>query len=224
MPFIKAITLRLSLGFLPALMAWPALAQNNGASELVAIDMMRWEERIFKGSTRYRSVILDDERVLRAEARASASALYQEIEIDLTKTPYLSWRWLIEETLDGVLNEQTKAGDDYVARIYVIQSGGLAFWRSKALNYVWTSGQEQGARWNNAFGQGNVKMWSLNSGSEGAGDWQSHTRDVRVDWLKAFGEEIDHIDGVAIMTDTDNTGQFATAWYADIVFSSAPAN
>ena len=213
------MTLHASLGLLPALIAGLAIAEDNTAAS-INIDMMRWEERIFKGSTRYRSVILDDERVLRAEARASASALYQEVDIDLTQTPYLSWRWLINETLDGMIDEQTKAGDDYVARIYVIQSGGLSFWRSKALNYVWTSGQAEGSRWNNAFGQGNVKMWSLDSGPESAGQWQSHTRDIRADWLEVFGEEIDHIDGVAIMTDTDNTGQFATAWYADIVFSA----
>jgi hypothetical protein len=65
-------------------------------------------------------------------------------------------------------------------------------------------------------------MWSLNSGDDQTGLWQSHIRDIHADWLEVFGEEIGHIDGIAVMTDTDNTGQFATAWYADIVFSSEP--
>jgi len=217
----KAIAASFCLGLTPIYGITRIIAAENDAAT-VPIDMMRWEERIFKGSTRYRSVMLEDEKVLRAEARGSASALYQEHRIDLQQTPYLHWRWLIDETLEGSVNEQTKAGDDYVARLYVIQSGGLAFWRSKALNYVWTTGQAEGSRWNNAFGGGNVKMWSLNSGDEQAGLWQSHTRDIRADWLEVFGEDIDYIDGIAVMTDTDNTGQLATAWYADIVFSSEP--
>ena len=195
-------------------------APDSGYSR--AVNMMRWQERIFKNSTTYRSVVLDGERVLRGEANGSASALYQNHNINLRRTPYIHWRWRIEDTLDLGLNEREKDGDDYVTRLYVVRNGGLAFWRTKAIIYVWSNNQPVGTTWENPYAGPEVRMWAVDSGSEHVGQWRSHARDIRADWLAAFGEEIDSIDGLALMTDTDNSGLFARAWYADIHFSSEP--
>lgn len=179
-----------------------------------------WEERQFSGETRYDVVQLGERTVVEAVADASASALYREIEIDLKSTPYLHWTWRIEAPLGADTDERSKAGDDYPARLYVVRDGGLAFWRTRALNYVWSSAQPVGTRWDNAYAGGNARMWALDSGPEKAGEWVSHVRDVRADWLAAFGEDIDTLDGVALMTDTDDTGGVARAWYAEIRFSA----
>lgn len=177
-----------------------------------------WAEREFAGATDYRIVEVDGERVLQARAEGTASALYLETEIDLEKTPWLHWRWRIADTLSADIDEKLKAGDDYPARVYVVRSGGLAFWRTRTINYIWSSNNPVGERWDNAFAGRNARMWPLDSGNARAGSWVHHARDIRADWLTAFGEEIDSLDGIAIMTDGDNTGSTLMAWYADIRF------
>ncbi len=212
----KAITLAaLILTGLPAAATDPSPIERR-------IDMLRWQERIFKNSTTYRSVMLNQERVLRAEADGSASALYQTLNIDLNETPYLHWRWRIERTFGSDIDERSHDGDDYPVRVYLIRNGGLAFWRTKAINYVWSSGNPAGTHWDNPYAGRSVQMWAVNSGDADVGEWLSHTRDIRADWRAAFGEEIDSLDGLAVMTDSDNTGIIMRAWYADIRFSSSP--
>ena len=78
-----------------------------------------WKEQQFQGKTNYMIVRHDGRTALIATSSASASGLYKDIRIDLEKTPYLNWSWKAENTLTG-LNEFTKAGDDYCARVYVI--------------------------------------------------------------------------------------------------------
>jgi hypothetical protein len=181
-----------------------------------------WQEREFNGATAYRLVTLDGEQVLEAHAEGTAAALFHEVRIDPAQTPWLSWRWRVESTFGADTDERSKAGDDYPARIYVVRSGGLAWWRTRALNYVWASGQPEGTRWSSAYAGDNVQLIALDSGNGRAGEWVHHARDLRADWRAAFGEELDHLDGVALMTDADDTGGSVRAWYADIRLSSAP--
>lgn len=213
-PLSKAIA-----GIALALFVQGAHAQSVSAAHQ-AVDMLHWEERIFSTTTEYRGVLLDGERVVRARADDSASALYQRRRVLLNRTPYLQWRWRIERTLGGEINEHSREGDDFAARIYVVRNGGLSFWRTKVLNYVWSNSQPVGARWTSPMAGINTQVIAVDTGDAMAGQWQWHSRDIRADWLAAFGEEIDRIDAVAIMTDTDNTGTALQAWYADIVFSA----
>jgi len=180
-----------------------------------------WEERSFVGNTDYRVVRTDGQAAVRAEADGTASALYRRTEIDLAETPFLHWRWRVQGTYGNSIDETAKTGDDYPARIYVVRRGGLAFWRTRALNYVWSSAQPVGSRWPNAYAGDNVQMLAVNAGAAKAGEWVGHVRDVRADWREAFGEEIDSLDGIAIMTDADDAGGSMTAWYADIRFTAA---
>lgn len=178
-----------------------------------------WESKEFAGETQYRLTELDGHQVLRAESRGAASGLVRQIRVDLAKTPYLNWSWRIENTL-GDLDEQSKAGDDYPARLYVVVSGGWAFWRTRSVNYVWASATPQGVHWPNAFAGKNVIMVAQRSGTQGIGQWHSEKRDVRADFQKYFGVSIRYIDAVALMTDTDNAGGHAVAYYGDIYFSA----
>jgi hypothetical protein len=136
--------------------------------------------------------------------------------VDLNRTPWLRWSWRVDRVLSGV-DERAKTGDDYPARVYVVVSGGAAFWKTRSLVYVWSSNQPVGATWNNAF-TSNARVMALRSGTREAGQWVSEKRDIRADFRRLFGEEISQIDAVALMTDTDNSGQSATAWYGDIEF------
>jgi len=177
-----------------------------------------WESKEFKGQTRYQLVKQDGITALKAESTNSASGLVKKQRIDLHKTPVLNWRWRIEKRLSN-LNEQSKAGDDYVARVYVIVSGGLAFWRTKAINYVWASTSPKGKIWPNAFAGKNAMMIALRSSNDPAGGWLTEKRNVLADFNQLIDKDIDHIDAVAIMTDTDNSQGTATAYYGDIYFT-----
>ncbi len=178
-----------------------------------------WEEKVFKGKTHYQLVSENLKKVLRADSQAGASGLVREIKIDLNKTPILNWSWRVDNQLKN-LNERLKSGDDYAARIYIVVSGGFAFWKTRSLNYVWASKIPVGSHWPNAFAKDNVIMIAQQSGPAGVGQWHHQQRNIQADLKRYFGEEIDSIDAVAIMTDTDNSGQKATAWYGDIFFTS----
>lgn len=194
------------------------------AHEQVVGDFARgldeWRERSFEGHTRYAVVELEGDEVLEAHAEGTASALYHSRRIDLEQTPCLHWRWRIESTFGPDIDERSKPGDDYPARVYVVRRGGLAWWRTRALNYVWASAEPVDARWPNAYAGENVQMWAVDSGEEHAREWRSHVRDLRSDWQEAFGEDITTLNGIALMTDADDTGGEARAWYDRIVFSS----
>jgi hypothetical protein len=178
-----------------------------------------WEGQSFKGRTHYRLVEQAGVKVLKADSSASASGLFRKQRIDLTQTPFLNWRWRIENRL-GKLNEQSKSGDDYAARVYVVIDGGLAFWRKKALNYVWASTSPKGSIWPNAFAGEHVMMIALRSFGDDTAVWYDEKRNILEDLRMQFGEEIRHIDAVAIMTDTDNAGGRVIAYYGDIFFSA----
>lgn len=177
-----------------------------------------WEFKEFKGQTKYYTSILQGTRVLKAESDNSASGLFKEQRIDLQKTPVMNWRWRIENRL-GNINEQAKSGDDYAARIYVVVSGGLTFWRTRAINYVWANTSPKGKIWPNAFAGYHAIMIALRSSSDKTGTWYTEKRNILADLKQQFGEDIRYIDAVAIMTDTDNAHGKATAYYGDIYFS-----
>jgi hypothetical protein len=213
-----------ALALTAALVAMPpAFAEERVLGDFRA-GKAGWERRSFQGETDYRIVEVEGIVALEAHAEASASALYRRVEIDLEKTPWLHWRWRVEGTFGPDIDERTRRGDDYPARLYVVRRSGLAFWRTRALNYVWASARPDGDIWPNAYAGANVQMWAVSSGSAAAGAWIAHARNVRADWRTAFGEDVTRLDGLALMTDADDTGASARAWYADIRFSDSPAS
>lgn len=113
-----------------------------------------------------------------------------------------------------------KQGDDYAVRLYVVLDGGLFFWQTKSLNYVWSRGASKGSTWPNAFARKNVVMQSLRDGRDATGTWYEEKRNVLTDARRQFGSKIRYVVGVAIMTDTDNTESSVDSYYGDIYFSS----
>lgn len=202
------------------LLAWAGTAAA-GQSLLVgafsAGDLAGWEVKSFKGLTGYALVQDDGRTVLRAVSRAAASGLVKALDADAAKLPLLRWSWRIERTLPQG-DERSKQGDDYAARVYVVFSSPL-FWRTRAINYIWANKMPKGQHQPNVFSSSAV-MVAVESGDELAGRWLSEERDVYQDYLKLFGEEPPRIGAVAVMTDTDNTGGEAVAYYGDISLSS----
>ena len=172
-----------------------------------------WESKSFLGETRYFAAVEDNIPCLRAEADASASGLFYKTEYDPAGEPILEWSWKVD-SLVAKGDARTKAGDDYPARIYVIFPSFL-FWRTRALNYVWANRLPEGAAIPNSF-TANAMMIAVESGPAHLGQWRTYRRDIRQDFRKYFGEEPPRVGAIAIMTDTDNTGERAAACYGAI--------
>lgn len=176
-------------------------------------DLSGWMPKAFQGKTFYSLVNEGERRVLRAESRQAASGLYKEVDLDPRKYPILRWSWKIEGTIPKG-NGRTKEGDDYAARVYVVFPRTL-FWRTKAINYIWANKIAKGETLPNAF-TSNAMMIAVESGDEKAGTWVTEERNVFEDYRTFFGEDPPAIGAVALMTDTDNTGGEAVAYYGDI--------
>ncbi len=209
------MTRRLPVLALALLAALPLRAEPAAPIRFSADDVEGWRMRGFHGETRYRTVELDGRRVLEADSVSSASSLYLEREIDLVERPVLEWTWRIAGT-PAVAAERTRDGDDFAARLYAVARGAGPFGAPIAVCYVWAGRAGVGEAWPNPFAS-RVMMLALESGNRNAGAWRTHRRNVRADFLRLFGREVDRLEGLAVMTDSDNGGSRARAWYGDIV-------
>ena len=192
---------------------------NSIAEEAIVIDSFenglkpQWETKEFKGKTRYSVVEMEGSHALKAESNASASALIYKYEYDLKEFPILSWRWKVGNTIKKG-DESKKEGDDYAARVYVI----FPHWLpplTKSINYIWANKLPKGKHVPNPF-YSKAVMVAVESGDENIGKWIIERRNVYKDFKALFGEEPPASGGIAIMTDTDNTGESAIAYYDDI--------
>jgi hypothetical protein len=182
------------------------------------------------------SLVEDDGRVvLRADSDSAAAGLVHALDIDPAQYPVIEWRWKVGNTLRG--GDMTrKAGDDYPARVYISfafdperasllerikQQAARLIWGEdipyRAVSYIWASNSPAGSIAANPYTD-RTMMFALQSGETESRQWVTERRNVFEDYRKAFGEAPTRISGVGIMTDTDNTGETATAWYGDIVF------
>ncbi|OIN86520.1 MAG: hypothetical protein AUJ12_06160 [Alphaproteobacteria bacterium CG1_02_46_17] len=205
------------------LMTIAPLSTAHAAQELSLLtpeQFAEWNEHPFKDHTIYTHDNAGDGFSLKAECNDTASALYREVSIDLTKTPIMKWSWRID-SIHSKLKEKEKIGDDYPARIYVVYTPNvLTPWRTLAIDYVWSNNQSIGSVWPNAF-TGNAIMVALRSGKPSAEKkWETEERNVRADFKKYFNQDLTSIDGVAIMTDCDNAGFPMTGYYKNIRFTA----
>lgn len=186
------------------------------------------------------SLVKDGERiVVKAASRASSSGLTREVQIDPKEYPIIQWQWKVSNILKAG-NVAKKEGDDYPARIYVTfqydsakvglfgkakyEAARLIYGRYPplgAINYIWESRAPVGTAVPNPFTD-QVHMIVVESGPTKLNTWITEERNVYEDYKRAFGEEPPMISGVAIMTDTDNTGESAEAYYGDIVIKKVP--
>ncbi len=179
----------------------------------------RWEEKKFHGKTLYWIVEMNGGHCLKAESHGSASGLIYRIRYDLQEYPILSWRWKVEGTLQSG-DATKKRGDDYAARVYVVFPHWIPT-RTRSINYIWANRLPRGEAIPNTY-YSHAVMIALRSGNGDAGVWCSESRNVLEDYRRCFGEEPGTVGAIAIMTDTDNTGEDATAYYDDLRISGPP--
>jgi len=200
-------------------MSSPGWAKELAVGDFARDGLAGWKTKIFAGETRYRLVDEDGVVVLQAVSEATASCLIKEIDFQPAEYRYLRWSWKIDKTIKGG-DEKVKAGDDYAARLYVVFPGRF-FWQTRAINYIWANQLPQDAFIANAF-TSQAMMVAVQSGPALAGRWLSEERDIWEDYQRLFGEKPQEAAAIAIMTDTDNTGESAVAWYGNIVLATSP--
>ena len=177
-----------------------------------------WKNKSFDGETSYAFTQENQTTFLQADSKQTASALYKKIKININETPFLNWSWRVDQALPN-LDEQSKSGDDYAARVYVVFKTGLMPLSAKALNYVWSSRGAINTHWPNPH-TGKAIMIPLRCNIDENGIWHHEKINIKDDLLKHFKKIPKTIDGIAIMTDTDNSKNNATASYGDIYFTS----
>lgn len=189
-----------------------------------------------KPLTRY--TLVDDSgiTVLRADSEKGASGVSRRIRIDPADLPWLRWRWKISNVIETA-DLRTKAGDDFPARIYVmfdypleklpfLERNKLRLARAlfdpglpaATLCYVWDNKARVGTIASSAYTD-RVKLIVVESGAARAKQWVDVERNLLRDFRAAFGEEAPAVSAIAVATDTDNTGTFATAFFGDISFN-----
>jgi hypothetical protein len=189
------------------------------AGEFSKGKLNEWLPKKFVNEASYSLIKVGKNTVLRAVSQNSASGLIKKIRVDIKEYPFLNWSWRIENQLAGTFDEKQKHGDDYAARIYIVVSGGIAFWNTIALNYVWSKNSIKGETWPSAFATKNSVMVALRSSEAPVSKWHWEKRNIHKDFKELFGREIRFTDAVVLMSDTDNTHKEVTAYYGDIYFS-----
>ena len=192
-------------------------------------------------ATKY-AIVRDDElgaTVLEGSANAAAGGLIYRFDGDARINSILRFKWKAGGLIASS-DPRTKGGDDYVARVYVTFASDPERASVKevaenavarviygetpphaALSYVFTHKAALGTLITSPFTQ-RVKKIVVDADPSSVGKWKSFTRDIYDDYKRAFGEEPTRISGIAIMVDTDNTGETTSARFGDITLSSRP--
>lgn len=192
-----------------------------------------WHLITFRGikrHTRYALVPEPEGWALRAESEAAAAGLYRPLDLDPRAYPIITWRWKVGRVLDRP-DPTRKDGDDYPARVYVAfayeperegvwERTKFEFYRAlygeyppgAVINYVWDSRLAKGTTLVNPY-TARARMLVVESGPGEVGRWREERRNFYEDFRRLFEREPPRLVGVALMTDTDDTGERAEAWY-----------
>lgn len=176
-----------------------------------------WTSKTFKGKTEYTWEDKDGRPCIKATSENAASGLIYKIEYDLQKYPYITWNWKADKII-ATGDATRKSSDDYCARIFITFQSLLS-WDSKIINYIWANKLPQNEVTPSPYIPESI-MISVESGSAKTGKWITETRNVYEDYLRFFGKKPPKVAAIAIMTDTDDTGERTSASYGPIAICS----
>ncbi len=155
---------------------------------------------------------------LKSVADNAASGLGKEIKIDLNKTPFINITWKVEKDLPGI-KEDTKKGHDFAARVFVIKKTGVTLLSNRAINYVFSSNNEVGSNWPSPYTKKSIDN-VLASTKNNLNEWVTVKANVKDDFKRFHDLDVSELNGVAIMSDTDNSKKKSIAYFQNIYFSS----
>ena len=198
-----------------------ALAEKVNVFEFTEDELSTLKVRKVRGAdikTNYTLGNNKNGKFMRAEANNSASGLGKEIKINLNKTPFLNITWKVEKDLNGII-EDTKKGHDYAARVFVVKKTGATPLSNRAMNYVFSSNNDINTFHPSPFTKKSID-YVLSTTKESLNEWVTVKVNVRDHFKKFHDLDLDEINGVAIMSDTDNSKLHSIAYYQNIYFSS----
>jgi len=198
-----------------------ALAESVNIFEFTEDELSTLKVRKVRGAdtkTHYTLGNNENGKFMRAEAINSASGLGKEIKINLNKTPFLNITWKIEKDLPGI-DESSKIGHDYAARVLVVKKTGATPLSNRAMNYVFSSNNDINTYHPSPFTKKSID-YVLSTTKENLNEWVTVKVNVKEHFKKFHDLDLSEINGVALMTDTDNSKLKAISYYQKIYFSS----
>ena len=189
--------------------------------DFTEIELSKLEVRKVRGAdnkTIYTIGSNENGNFLKAVADNAASGLGKEVKIDLNKTPFINITWKIEKNLDGI-KENTKKGHDFAARVFAVKKTGATPLSNRAINYVFSSNSDVGMSWPSPYTKKSIDN-VLASTKNNFNKWITVKANVKEDFKKFHDLDVDELDGLAIMSDTDNSKKEAIAYYQNIYFSA----
>ena len=197
------------------------LAESVNVFEFTENELSTLKVRKIRGAdakTQYSLGNNENGKFIRAEANNSASGLGKKIKINLNDTPFLNITWKIEKDLPGI-DEGSKKGHDYAARVFVVKKTGATPLSNRAMNYVFSSNNDVNTYHPSPFTKKSID-YVLSTTKENLNQWVTVKVNVRDHFKKFHNLDLDEISGIAIMSDTDNSKLNSIAYYQNIYFSS----
>ena len=198
-----------------------SLADEIKVFDFTETELSKLEVRKVRGAdnkTIYTVGANENGNFLKSVAENAASGLGKEIKIDLNKTPFINITWKIEKDLFGI-KENTKKGHDYAARVFVIKKTGATPLSNRAINYVFSSNNEAGSNWPRPYTKKSIDN-VLASTKKNLNEWITVKANVKNDFKKFHNLDVNELDGLAIMSDTDNSKMKSIAYFQNIYFST----
>ena len=197
------------------------LADEVKVFDFTELELSQLEVRKVRGAdnkTLYTIGTNKNGNFLKSIADNAASGLGKEIKIDLNKTPFINITWKIEKDLSGI-KENTKKGHDYAARVFVIKKTGATPLSNRAINYVFSSNNDVGLYWPSPYTKKSIDN-VIASTKNNLNEWVTVKANVKDDFKKFHDLDVNVLDGLAIMSDTDNSKMKSIAYFQDIYFSA----
>jgi len=208
--------------FIVFVLMWSAcFAEDVKVFEFTDTELSKLEVRKVRGAdnkTIYEVGSNENGNFLKAIADNAASGLGKEVKIDLNQTPFINITWKIERDLPGI-KENTKKGHDFAARVFVIKKTGATPLSNRAINYVFSSNNEVGFYSPSPYTKKSIDN-VLASTKNNLDEWIIVKSNVKEDFKKFHNLDVNELDGLAIMSDTDNSKMIAIAYYQNIYFSA----
>ena len=174
--------------------------------------------RKVKGETKWSLGSNNNGNFIRAEAEGVGSGLGKEVSINLNKTPFINITWKVEKDLSGII-ENSKKGHDFAARVFVVKKTGKTALSNRAVNYVFSSNNSINESWRSPYTKKSID-YVLSTTKDNLNKWVTVKANVKDHFKKLHNLEVNELNGVAIMTDTDNSKLKAISYYQNIYFSS----
>ena len=196
-------------------------AEEINVFDFTEPELSKLEVRKIRGAdskTAYSVGTNENGNFLKAVADNAASGLGKEIKINLNKTPFINITWKVEKDLPGI-NENTKKGHDFAARVFVIKKTGATPLSNRAINYVFSSNSEIGFNSPSPYTKKSIDK-VLATTKQNLNEWVTVKANVKENFKKFHNLDVNELDGVAIMVDTDNSKMKAVSYFQNIYFSS----